>query len=397
MLLVVGCVEARQYTPLPPSVPQLRLPQNGAYEGSTVAGLLKAQFAWEPSIVDMGTVTYELQYSPNSSFASDVVTVQTEFLAHRTEGALQVSTLPPVGRRYYWHVRACLKLCSEYSQTWAVNVGRSSKDFNGDGYADVVLGTPSSDEQGIDAGRAYVYFGGPGSMDIVADGVLSNGSAGDRFGYAVSSAGDFNDDGFADVVVGAPFANVGRAFVYFGGSGATFDAVPDVILSEGAAGDAFGLSVAGLGDLNGDGFSEIAVGAPWRDIGRAYLYSGGRGGQLDVADGILTGGAIGSQFAAHVTSGGDVNADGLADVIINEYLADEGFLRRCSSHVYLGTSGKDLSSLQEHVLVGDVVDSCLMRLAGAHDVDLDGASDLLAIVNTSYPLRLPHMEQRRAA
>jgi hypothetical protein len=98
----------------------------------------------------------------------------------------------------------------------------SAGDVNGDGYADVIVGAYLNDAGGTDAGRAYIYFGGP-AMDNIADVVLTGEAAGDFFGSSVSTAGDVNGDGYSDVIVGALISmmqavtSAGRAYIYFGG------------------------------------------------------------------------------------------------------------------------------------------------------------------------------------
>jgi hypothetical protein len=161
---------------------------------------------------------------------------------------------------------------------FGVSVGTAG-DVNGDGYTDVIVGAYFNDAGGTDAGRAYVYHGGP-AADTVADLVLTGEAAGDRFGLSVGTAGDVNGDGYADVIVGADGndaggASAGRAYVYHGSPGA--DAVADLVLTGEAATDQFGFSVGTAGDVNGDGFTDVIVGAYWNDAGgtdagRAYLY-----------------------------------------------------------------------------------------------------------------------------
>jgi len=93
-------------------------------------------------------------------------------------------------------------------------------------------------------------------------------AAGDQFGLSVAGAGDVNGDGFADVIVGARFKNgtlYGAAYIYYGGPGA--DASPDLTLTGAVHSDGFGNSVAGAGDINGDGFADVIVGAPGNDAG----------------------------------------------------------------------------------------------------------------------------------
>ncbi len=201
-------------------------------------------------------------------------------------------------------------------------------DVNRDGYDDVIVGAYSSDGGGTDAGRAYVYFGGP-VMDNDADVTLTGVAAGDYFGQSVSGAGDVNGDGYADVVVGAPYndaggSNAGRAYVFFGGP--AMDAAPEVTMTGAAASDLFGYSVGGAGDVNGDGFADVVVGALYNDAGssnagRAYVFFGGAA-MNNGADVTLTGAAAGDLFGVSVAGAGDVNGDGYDDVIVGAYLND---------------------------------------------------------------------------
>jgi len=143
------------------------------------------------------------------------------------------------------------------------------------------------------------------------------------FGSSVALAGDVNGDGFPDVIVGAPFNNgfIGRAYIYYGGPGA--DAAPDVVLTGVAAGNVqFGASVAGVGDVNGDGYADVIVGAPYEGgiDGRAYVFFGGPtlvsegAGSADV---ILTGEVLaGAGLGASVAGAGDLNRDGYPDLIV---------------------------------------------------------------------------------
>ncbi len=133
------------------------------------------------------------------------------------------------------------------------NFGRcvgQAGDVNGDGLADLVVGAPLNDAGGIDAGRAYVYFGGPG-VNATADVILTGEAAGEQFGFSVATAGDVNGDGFADLIAGAHLNDVrgtdaGRAYVYFGGPGS--GAQPDLTLTGATAGDRFGTSVGAAGE-----------------------------------------------------------------------------------------------------------------------------------------------------
>src|SRR5512133_2792961 len=118
--------------------------------------------------------------------------------------------------------------------------------MNGDGFGDVIIGAPGNDAGATDAGRAFIYLGGQGA-DTLADIILTGISAGDGFGSSVSGAGDVNSDGYADAIVGAPHnasagTDAGRAYLFYGGP--VMDANADVAMSGAAAGDLFGFAVA---------------------------------------------------------------------------------------------------------------------------------------------------------
>lgn len=341
--------------------------------------------------MEHGEVTYELQYSEDIDFSSAEI-IRTADHRYRPDAPLPVSHLPPVGRRYFWHVRACSPTsCSEYSPTWWINLGRSNKDFNGDGYADLLVGAPNNNESGLNAGRAYIYLGGPGSFDTTADEILRNelsDSADDRFGSSVSWIDDFNGDGFSDAAVGAPSAGAGRVYIYFGGSGNTQNSIADVVISDGVGEGGVGLSSAAAGDVNGDGFSDLAVGNPYDNArgtfsGRVYLYLGGDTGTLDTADEILTGEIAGGRFSSTLTTAGDLDGDGLADLIVNEMMSADKLRTRCVSHTFMGSREEGAPLQQKALIVGDEYAPCLMQAAATGDINGDGRADFLSAINTA--------------
>ncbi|MCP4387715.1 MAG: hypothetical protein GY802_05435, partial [Gammaproteobacteria bacterium] len=164
-------------------------------------------------------------------------------------------------------------------------------DFNGDGFDDLIVGAPLADDGGIESGSAYVYFGSTSPSSTMnasdADIQLIGADAGDRFGISVASAGDVNNDGFDDFIVGAPLADdggetSGSAYVFFGSTSpsSTMDASDaGMQLIGGDAHDRFGRSVASAGDVNNDGLGDIIVGAHGADdggadSGSAYVFFG---------------------------------------------------------------------------------------------------------------------------
>jgi len=146
-------------------------------------------------------------------------------------------------------------------------IARSIGDVDGDGIADFVTSAPSKNINGDDAGRVYVYSSASGRLIWSVD-----GKPGDQLGSGLESAGDVNGDGVEDVIASAPGAD--KAYVYSGKDGHVL-----VTFSGEAKGDTFGNHVSSVGDIDHDGFADVIVGAPYNNAaghhaGRAYVYSG---------------------------------------------------------------------------------------------------------------------------
>jgi hypothetical protein len=156
-------------------------------------------------------------------------------------------------------------------------------DTNGDGYPDVVVGAYGSQ-------NAFVYAGSATGLQAATPVLLSVVSDGLQFGAAVAPAGDVNNDGYADVIIGA-YTSL-RAFVFHGSAGGTLTA-PTTTLG-GAASSEFGRAVVGLGDTNRDGYSDVIVGAP--GTSQALVYRGSATGVLTSATTIA--GTASTRFGA---------------------------------------------------------------------------------------------------
>jgi len=242
-------------------------------------------------------------------------------------------------------------------------------DLNSDGYDDVIVGA-NNYSSGI--GRAYVYFGGS-SMDNTADVTLTGEGTGSFFGVSVSGAGDLNGDGYDDVIVGAHYysSKTGRAYVYFGGS--SMNNTADVTLTGEGTDNQFGYSVSGAGDLNGDGYDDVIVGAPYYSsgTGRAYVYFGGSS-MNNTADVIMTGGTY-DCFGNSVSGTGDLNGDGYDDVIVGAYDYSSGTGR---AHVYFG--GSSMNNTADVTLTGEeAINHFGCSVSGAGDLNGDGYDDVI--------------------
>ncbi|MBK7255291.1 MAG: FG-GAP repeat protein [Ignavibacteria bacterium] len=243
--------------------------------------------------------------------------------------------------------------------------------MNGDGYSDVIVGAHGYNA-GTDLGSAYIYLGGA-IMNNAADVTLIGYSAGDKFGYSVSSAGDVDGDGYSDVIVGAYGYNgaayQGRVYIFFGG--ASMNSYADVILTGVNSGDYFGRSVSGAGDMNGDGFDDVIVGADGYNIdqGRAYIFFGGVS-MNSTADVILTGVNSGDYFGRKVSSAGDVNGDGYGDVLVTAFAYYSGFYK---GRVYNYFGGNTVNNSADLIYTGEEeYDNFGISHSGAGDVNGDG-------------------------
>jgi hypothetical protein len=219
----------------------------------------------------------------------------------------------------------------------------SAGDVNDDGYDDVVVGAPNFDGGLTDEGRAYLYLGSSSGPDTVAVWTAESDQAGALFGRAVSDAEDVNGDGYDDVVVGASdftgdTEEEGRTYV-FHGSAAGLEATAAWMAESGDEWAAFGLSVSSAGDVNGDGYGDVVIGAEDYDDptissfdeGKAYLYLGSGAGLESRPAWLVEGNAQWFNLGSSVSSAGDVNGDGFGDVIVGSAGA---FAE--SASVYLG-------------------------------------------------------------
>ncbi len=271
-------------------------------------------------------------------------------------------------------------------------------DLDNDSVPDYLVGAPFDNYAGADSGSVYLYSGIDGS-EIAR---IHGSALGDRFGLAVSGAGDVNRDGVPDFMVAAPYSDAngtdsGKVTIYSGayygysgpppGGGPYLQRFPVLVglppgvlaIRKGeSAGDLFGSALAGGGRVDGDLFDDVLIGAPQHSgIGRVYVYSWKKNLDVRVLDGeILVSPPIDSpDFGARVAFAGDLDGDAADDFIVGSPLQDTINLldNRGAVRVF---SGSDSSSLA--FFTGESPgDNFGRSLDGGQDADNDGTSDFL--------------------
>ncbi len=267
-------------------------------------------------------------------------------------------------------------------------------DVNGDGFADVIVGADRVDGvSSYNGGAAYVIFGRatgfpshlePSALDGQNGFKLAGDTPAGHAGISVGAAGDVNGDGFDDVIVGSvDVYDNGAAYVVFGKVGG-FPAELHLSALDGSNGfkltgfrnDLAGFSVSGAGDVNGDGFADVIVGAPENPVlhalkGTAYVVFGKGGGfapnlnltALDGGNGFALIGGSGDHAGYSVSEAGDVNGDGFADVIVGASQASPNGLESGSAYVVFGHGGAFSAKFD------------LPTVDGANGFRLDGSGD----------------------
>ena len=264
-------------------------------------------------------------------------------------------------------------------------------DVNGDGYADVIVCAYKYDCIGSNEGRVYVYNGSPGGVSS-ADPWIEDGSADHAyFGYSVSGAGDVNGDGYADVVIGE--YRTDRVHVYYGSADGVSRTDPEPSTLEGGqSGSCFGACVSGAGDVNGDGYADVVIGAldydnGETDEGAAFVYHGSPLGVSETPAWTAEGDQQEAQFGGSVSGAGDVNGDGYADVVIGALDYDNGERDEGAAFVYHGSStGLDADATRptgspanaDWAADCDQADALFGHsVSGAGDVNGDGFADVI--------------------
>ena len=268
-------------------------------------------------------------------------------------------------------------------------------DVDGDGYGDLLIGSNENDDAGEHAGSVWLLLGAPAmaSGSVATAGVAFTGESAEDHAGEVAGAGDVNGDGYADMLVGAWYNaeggyDAGAAYLVLGqaslAGGSLSDA--DAQFTGKAASDCAG-AVAGAGDMNGDGFDDVLVGAAGNGdagygagavfvvLGRASPASA----SLASADAQLTGEAPGDYAGGQINGAGDVNADGYDDILVGAPWNSDAAYLAGAVYLVLGGPSPGSASLSDAdaEFSGSAAEDYVGKLAGAGDVDGDGFADML--------------------
>ncbi|MHB8482722.1 MAG: FG-GAP-like repeat-containing protein [Nitrospiria bacterium] len=357
------------YTGTLSPAPALVAPLDGeSFKSSTVTNVLL--FSW----TNTTSLTYHIQISPSPDFSSSVV--DTDFPS--APYSLNTQVTPLVPGSYYWRAGAYDSSSNLfYSPSRKFLYGRVTGDFNGDGYADILVGAEGT----TGPGQVRVFFGRNNLPKTTPDLTLQGENGDDLFGTAIA-AGDLNGDGYDDIIVGAYHNGAGgdragRVYIYFGGP--ALHTTPDMILTGFAAGEQFGVSVASGQDINRDGYDDLLIGANLNNAkgpqaGRAYLFLG-KPLLSSYPDMVFNGESPGDHFGISTSLAGDVNGDGFPDFLIGAG-GDGSSTHMGKAYLYYGEA--EPGNQPQMILSGNSPGDAFGRMVqGVKDVNGDGFDDFL--------------------
>jgi len=292
--------------------------------------------------------------------------------------------VPPVHPEYDWVVEGN----SEKSDFgfWTDGGG----DINGDGYDDIIIGSPGYSHAFVGEGAVFVYFGGPDGPGLEPDWSYYGAHDSSGMGKCVSIKGDVNRDGYADVLIGAhqhknTKVNEGKVLLFLGGPDG-LDSVPYWSMVGNRKGAKLGEAVVFPGDLNNDGYDEICVGAHGWDDDETLGDFGNKAGKFWVFKGTEEGidpspimACVGivedANLGVSMDKAGDVNGDGIDDLHIGGYIFLIGDGMLCTFHG--GVTGPD--GIPDFMAAGGAMDTSFyaVNLSSAGDINGDGFQDVV--------------------
>jgi hypothetical protein len=272
-------------------------------------------------------------------------------------------------------------------------------DFNCDGYLDIAVGAPEYNNADVDsgsgAGAVYVFFGSKSGFATIPEWSVIFQQGGSNFGFAVTAAGRVNGDDCDDLLVGARRytngqSNEGAIFLFYGAN-PTPDTTPGWQAEGNQDAAGLGFSVAGIGDVNGDGYDDIAAGAPYwdstagtggYDVGAVFVYYGGEDGPGAGYDLRVEGDNANARLGYSVAQGGDLNGDGLADLVAGMPGYVDAATGQVGAVLVFHGRREGLAATPSRRIAGSQSGSSFGIAVAFSDVNGDGFDDLLAGAST---------------